>query len=219
MRSRANRMGVLAAVSVFLWACGGDDGDGDTGGKAGSGGDSGNCPSFKACGGNPEGEWTVDDLCVTNEKQLFAAAINQPACSAALKSVSGVSGSGKYKLGADKNAMSTIVVSGTAEFSFNDACVKALGLGQTAATDCSKVQAEFGKQMSMGVKSATCSASGANCDCTVVSDLSAAGNSSYTVSGNNIMVNGLTQPFCVENGKLTVQTTQSGSTLLFTLTK
>lgn len=211
-RLRATRLGVLAAVSGLLLACGGDDGE-DPGGTAGTGG---KCP-IDACGGDPAGTWKVDSLCVSDEQKLFAATVNQPACSNALKSVENVSGSGEYKLGADKNAMSTIVVSGTGKFSFNDACVKALGIGQAAATDCSKIEGEFKKESA--VKSATCAAAGSNCDCTIESDISLAGNGSYTVSNNQITVSGLTQPFCVEGNKLELQATRAGTTLLFTLSK
>jgi hypothetical protein len=204
-------------MGLFL-SCGGDDGSDGMDGKAGSGGSGGKCPSFKACGGDPTGDWTVDDVCASNEGKLFAATVNQPACSSALQSVSNVKGSGEYKLGADKNAMSSIMVSGSAKFSFNDACAKALGIADNAASECtSKIEAAFKKESA--VKSAACTATGSNCDCTIDSTLSFAGNGSYTVSGNNIMVSGLTQPFCVEGGKLTVQASQGGETVTFTLSK
>lgn len=216
MRLRAISFSVLAAVSGLVLACGGDDSGGDKG-TAGSSGGGGDCPAFKACGGDPAGDWNVDTLCVTEPGKLFAATVNQPACSSALKNVKDVDGSGEYKLGTDKNATSTITVSGTAEFSFTDACVKAIGIAQSAASECAKVEGEFTKESA--VKSAKCTAAGANCDCTITSDLSLAGNGSYTVSNNSIMVSGLTQGFCVESNKLTVETTRSGSTLIFTLTK
>jgi hypothetical protein len=215
MRLRAIRLGVLAAVSGLVLACGGDDG-GDSTGGAGSGG-SDTCPAFKSCGGDPSGTWTVDTLCVTDPQKLFAATVNQAACSTALKSVKDVDGSGGYVLGADKNAMSTIVVSGTASFSFSDACVKALQIAQSAATECAKVEAEFSKESA--VKSASCTAAGANCDCTISSEISLAGNGSYTVSNNQIMVSGLIQPFCVASDTLTIQTTRAGTNLTFTLKK
>jgi hypothetical protein len=218
MRLRAIRLGVLAAVTGLFLGCGGDDGgDSDgTGGKAGS--DASKCPSFKACGGDPTGDWTVDDVCASNEGKLFASTVNQPACASALQSVSNVKGSGEYKLGADKNAMSTIMVSGSAKFSFNDACAKALGIADKAGSECtSKIEAAFKKESA--VKSATCMAAGANCDCTIDSTLSFAANASYTVNGNNLMVSGLTQPFCVEGGKFTVQAAQGGETVTFTLSK
>lgn len=213
MRLRAIKWTVLAAVASFIWACGGDDSDD---GAAGSGGGGGMC-SIKACGGDPVGEWTVTDVCVSNPSKLFAATVNADACSAALKSATGIDGSGGYKLGADKNAMSSIVVSGTAMFSFNDACAKALGIGEVAATDCAKIQDAFKKEKA--TKSATCAAAGANCDCTIASDISLAGSGSYTVSGTEITISSLKQPFCVEGNKLQIETTQSGASLSFTLTK
>lgn len=220
MRLRAIRLGVLAAVSGLVLACGGDDDGGEgTAGRNGSAGTGGGdtCTALKPCGGDPVGDWTVEDVCVKEPQKLFAAAINQPACSAALKSTDNIVGSGIYQLGADKNAMSTISVSGTAEFSFNDGCVKALAIAQSAASECSKVEAEFKKQSA--VKSAVCAAAGSNCDCTIMSDLSFAGNGSFTVSNNQIMVRGLTQPFCVAGDTLSLESTQSGTTLTFTLKK
>jgi hypothetical protein len=228
MRLRAIRLGVLAAVSGLVLACGGDDssgGGGSSAGRAANGGGAGSagsgsgatCTALKPCGGDPIGNWTVEDLCVKEPQKLFAAALNQPACSAALKSTKNIVGTGMYQLGADKNATSTISVSGTAEFSFNDGCVKALAIAQSAASECSKVEAEFKKQSA--VKSAVCAAAGGNCDCTIMSDLSFAGNGSYTVSNNQIMISGLTQPFCVAGNTLTVESMQAGSTLTFTLKK
>lgn len=211
MRLRAIRVGVLAAVAGLLLACGGDDGGDDP-----PGGNSGKCP-IDACGGDPVGTWKVDDICVSDEQKLFAATVNQAACQSALQSVENVSGSGEYMLGADKNAMSSIVVSGTGKFSFNDACVKALGIGSAAATDCSKVEAEFKKESA--IKSVTCAAAGANCDCTIATDISLAGMGSYTVSGKQLMVRGLTQPFCVEGNMLEIQATQSGTTVTISLSK
>jgi hypothetical protein len=215
MRLRAISLGVLAAVSGLVLACGGDDSGGDTGGAGSGGGNS--CPAAKTCGGDPAGDWTVDSVCVSNPDMLFAATVNQPACSSALKSVKNVDGSGSYKLGTDKNAMSTISVSGIGQFSFTDACVKALGIAQSAASECSKVKDEFSKQSA--VKNATCTATGGNCDCSIESTIPLAGMGSYTVSGSNLMVSGATQQFCVESSMLTIQAKQSGTTLTFTLTK
>ena len=214
MRSRAIKLTILAAVTSFIWACGGDDSD-DGGG--GGGGGSGEMCSIKACGGDPAGDWTVTDVCVSNPTKLFAATVNAEACASALKTATNIKGSGGYKLGTDKSAMSTIAVSGTAMFSFNDACAKALGIAEVAATDCAKIQEAFTKEKA--VKSANCAAAGANCDCTITSDISLAGNGSYTVSGTELTVMSLKQPFCVDGKELSIQTTASGATLTFTLSK
>lgn len=213
MRLRAIKLGVLAAVTVFVVACGGDDGDDDGSGSPMNG----NCPAFKACGGDPTGDWTADEVCVSNPEKVFAATVNQAACSSALKSVKDVGASGDYSLGADKMFNSSIIVSGTASFSFSDACIKALGIGSSAASDCSKVQSEFSKQS--GVKSATCSASGGNCDCEITSDLGDPSKGSYTVSGSNITAANVSEPFCVSGGDLKLQLSQGGTTLTFSLSK
>src|SRR5262245_2713327 len=119
MRSRFRIIGVLAVV---LSACGGDDGDDSNGGGGGTGG-GGKCPSFTACGGEPVGNWTAEDVCVSDPGAFFQMAVNQPACKNALKDSTDPEASGSYNLGADKKANSTIVVSGTGTFSFDDACV------------------------------------------------------------------------------------------------
>ena len=211
MRSRAINWTVLAAISGLIWGCGGDDGDDPDNGGGGK------C-AITACGGDPVGDWKVDDVCVSDSQKVFASIVNDPACATALKSSSDPTASGNYKLGNDNNAMSTIVVSGTGMFSFNDACTKALGLGSTATTDCPKIEEAFKKEK--GVKSATCSPAGANCDCTIAMDISLAGSSSYTKSGNELTVGGLKQPFCVEGGKtLELEMSSFGATLSFTMSK
>lgn len=215
MRSRIRIVGVLAAV---LCACGGDDSD-DHGGHAGSGGSAGGgeCPALQACGGDPVGDWTVDSVCVSDPSALFQAAINQPACKSALTSTSDVDASGSYKLGMDMKAVSTIVVSGTGQFSFDDACVKALGVAQSAAGECSKIQTELGK--TSGVKSATCMAKAPKCDCTVSLETSLAGSGMYTVANNKITVNGMMQPFCVQTNKLSIETSANGVSSTFKMSK
>ena len=211
MRSRIRIIGVLAAV---LCACGGDDGD--DGGTGGTGG-SGKCPAFSACGGDPVGDWTANEVCVSDPDALFKQAVNQPECKNALKSSSDADASGDYKLGADKKAVSTIVVSGTGVFSFDDACVKALSVATSAASECSKVQTELAK--ASGVKSATCTAKAPNCECNVSLEMSLGGMGNYTVNGDKLTVNNLVQPFCVQGNTLKLQTTSMGVTAFFTLTK
>ncbi len=212
MRSRAIRMGVLAAMSSWIVACGGDDGE-DTP----SNGDN-MCPSLEACGGDPVGDWTIDDICVTNPRTFFASTVGVRECADALKKTSGIEGSGMYRLTAEKMAVSTLVVTATADFEFSDACVKALGVADSAASECSKIQDELTKDSSM-VKGATCTASGANCNCTVMSAVSFAANASYTVEANSIKVQNLDQPFCVQGSTMKLKATSSGVTATLDLSK
>jgi hypothetical protein len=216
MRSRIILIGVLAAVSSGAWGCGDSGDDAKPGNTAGMGG-GGDCPALKACGGDPVGDWTVDDVCVANPGGLFEATVNQPDCKNALKETGPISATGGYNLTADKKAVSTISVSGSGTFLFNDACVKALGVAQSAASECSKIQTELGKQS--GVKSATCTAKAPNCECVVNLTTSLMGMGTYTVADNKLTVNGVAQPFCVEGGKLTIEPTSAGVTAKFTMSK
>ena len=214
MRSRVFTICVLAAVSSGAWGCGGDDAD-SSGNTGGSGG--GNCPSLTACGGDPVGDWTVNSACVSDPEKLFQSAVNQPECKDALKDSTTPEASGTYKLTADKKVMSDIKMSGTGTFLFNDACVKALNLGSSASTECSKLQSELGKQS--GVKSATCTAKAPNCECVVGLETDVTGSSTYTVADNKITVMGAAQPFCVKGNELTLQTMSNGVTATFKMTK
>ena len=212
MLSRAIRMGVLAAVSSCFLSCGGDDEPGD-------GPNTGDCEAVNACGGNPVGDWTIGSLCVSDPQKFFASLVGEAACADALKDTMNIEGKGNYNIRDDRMAVSTLVVSGQASFEFTDACVKALGIADSAASECAKVQTELMKDPSSGVKSATCSASGATCNCMVDSETSLAGNGSYTISGNNIEVRSLVQPFCVEGNSLSLQTTTMGVTAVLKLSK
>jgi hypothetical protein len=211
MRSRVIIIGVLAAVSSGAWGCGGDDG-GDTPPNGG-----GNCPAVQACGGDPVGDWSSDDVCVSDPDKLFEGAVNQPECKDALTDSSAIDTSGTYSLTADKKVNSDIKLSGTGTFLFNDACVKALEVAQSAAAECSKIQAELSKQS--GVKSATCTAKAPNCECVMSLETALKGMSTYTVADNKITVMGVAQPFCVQGSKLTLQSTANGVTTTFTMSK
>lgn len=125
--------------------------------------------------------------------------------------------SGTYKLTSDKKVMSNIKMSGTGTFLFNDACVKALGVANSAASECSKIQSELSKQS--GVKSATCTAKAPNCECVVGLEQDLTGSSTYTVADNKITVMGVAQPFCVKGNELTLQSTSNGVTATFKMTK
>jgi hypothetical protein len=215
MRSRIIIIGVLAAVSSGALGCG-DDSDSTNGNNAGSGG-SDDCPAFTACGGDPVGDWKVDDACVANPDALFEMTVNQPECKGALKGTEGIEASGGYNLTMDKKAMSTISISGTGTFLFTDACVKALQVAQSAAGECSKIQSELGKQS--GVKSATCTVKAPNCECVVSLTQSLMGMGTYSVADNKLTVGPLVQPFCVKDNKLTLQSTSNGVTVTFTMSK
>ena len=216
MRSRAILIGVLAAVSSGTWSCGGDDSDSTPSNNAGHGG-SEDCPALQACGGDPVGDWKVDDVCLANPEDLFDAFANQPECKNSLTHTEPIEASGGYNLGSDKKAVSTISVKGSGTLSFNDACVKALGVGQSASGDCTKVQAELAKQS--GVKSATCTVKAPNCECNLALEVALAGMGTYSVSGDKLTVNGTAQPFCVKDGKLTLESTSNGVTAKFTMSK
>jgi hypothetical protein len=213
MRSRAIRMGMLAATILGCFAaCGGDDGEEPQGPP-----DLGDCPKLEACGGDPVGEWTVGDICVANPAAFVESLVNDKACASALKSTRDVTGTGTYSVKADKTASSAITVSAVGEFEFTDACVKALGVAQSAASECATVQAELEKQEV--VESASCTAMGATCNCTVMSEQEFTGMGSYTVAGTNLNINNLTQPFCVAGSTMKLQTTSNEVTVQLSLTK
>jgi hypothetical protein len=218
MRSLAIGIGVPALGLVLAFGCGGDDGSRD-GANGAAGSSAEKCPALNACGGDPVAEWAIDSVCVGNQDKLFSQLVNAPECAGALKSTRDVRAGGSYKLGADMSAVSNISVSGSGDFVFNDACVKALNVAQSAAADCSKIEAAFTKDASSPIKSASCKAQGADCACTVMSVIPLNATSKYTLKDNAILVDSFTQPFCVEAGKITLQTTDRGVTLTFTGTK
>jgi len=209
MRSRAISMGVLVAI-LGGFACGGDDGGEDPP-------PSSNCPKLEACGGDPVGDWKVGGICVENPEAFVRSLVNNSACNDVVKSTRDIEGDGTYNLKADKTGNSEITVSAVGEFAFTDACVKALSIGNSAATDCAKVQAELDKQES--VASASCTASGALCNCTVMSEQTLAFMGAYSVSGSNVMVNNTTQAFCVSGNTMKVKTTSNQVTVTLDLTK
>jgi hypothetical protein len=222
---RGFKVGVLAAVfSVSsLAACGGDDGSDDDsrggtggGGSAGSaGGGSRSCDTFKACGGDPVGEWTVKDVCFDNPGEVLAETLGGT-CASAFKSTE-VKGSGTYAIGADMQASSMITLTATTILGFNDACVKSLGLTGTAAAECEDLEVQF--KANKDFSSATCAASGALCDCTLETTTKITEAGAYTIAGNTITVKGLEQAFCASGNTLTIQADIDGAEGSVVLTK
>jgi len=203
-------LSVLSSVAGSASSCGGDDA------PPGGSGSGASCPAFTACGGDPVGNWTVSDVCAANLEQVFGAVVSQPACSNALMRTRDIEATGSYMIGADKQASSALTLSGTGEFLFNDACVQALGLGDSAAGQCAAIQGQF---MSTAGASASCTVAGADCGCTISLQTPLNGSGSYSVANDKLVVDALEQPFCVEGNKLTIQTSAFGLTATFTFTK
>ena len=229
MVTRAIKLSVLAGMVslVSLIGCGGDDGGDDDdraagasgggSGKAGSGGSSDDvCKTFKACGGKPEGVWSVQDVCLSNGPELFAAELGGD-CADAFRGLD-PNGSGSYTLTTDK-ATANINLGVTFQLSFSDACVKTLGLTGTAAAECKGLEAGF-KADTKGFESASCQVKSGACACDLgIPKMTLTNSAAYTVQGNNLVSEGTSQAFCVKGNTLTIQATLQGANATFTLTK
>jgi hypothetical protein len=225
MVMRGINLGVLAAVFCVsaLAACGGDDG-GDSAPRGGSGGGAGSagndvpaCGGFKACGGDPSGTWSVQDVCVENAAEVYAKELGGE-CASSFRSAD-VTGSGTYELGADMQASSVLTLGATVVLAFNDACVKSLGVTGSAASECKNLENDL--KDNADFSGATCNVAGAMCNCTVTATPKMVmGEGAYAVeSGNTIVIKGASQAFCASGNTLTVQVVVEGAKATFTFTK
>lgn len=174
------------------------------------------CPVFEPCGGDPEGTWTVQDVCLNNGRELFASTIG-PACASAYQSAS-VAGEGRYEL-ADGQASSEFELSTSVVLAFDDSCIQSiLGKSATAASQCANLAAALSTDPNFA--SVACDVEGAKCVCELAApQVSSGDDGAYQVRDNELIIDGKPVPFCVDGETMTIKPTLEGATVTITLAK
>ena len=174
------------------------------------GGGAAACGSFTACGGDLEGTWELEKLCLDVDPAMFGA-IDNPACSDFVQDVR-VMADGMLTVTSD-----TLTFSGTLDmdidFRFSDACLQASAGDTTIKTNaqlCSSLQdglEEGAQEPDAAITSATCSAGAAACNCTASAPPQTISSSgAYSVTGNTLMdPDGETSEYCVQGDSLTLR--------------
>lgn len=174
------------------------------------------CPTFEACGGDPEGTWTVKDVCLNNGRELFASTIG-PACASAYQAAS-VQGEGRYEL-AEGQASSQFELNTSVVLAFDDSCIQSiLGKSATAASQCANLAAALSRDPNFA--SVACDVEDAKCVCELTApELSSGDDGAYQVRDNELIIDGKPVPFCIDGETMTIKPTLEGATVTITLGK
>jgi hypothetical protein len=174
------------------------------------------CPQFEACGGDPEGTWTVQDVCLNNGRELFASTIGA-ACADAYRAAS-VEGEGSYEL-AEGQASSEFNLNTSVVLAFDDSCIQSiLGKSATAASQCANLARALSADPNFA--SVACEVEDADCVCELAApEVTSGEDGAYQVRDNELVIDGKPVPFCIDGDTMTIKPTIEGATVTITLAK
>jgi hypothetical protein len=188
------RLGIGVLMTMMGIGCGGGSGSG------------GVCSGLDPCGGDIEGTWAIDSMCIAGDiVAAMSGDLGLPsACSGALTSFAFENPSGTITYaGGYETANLTITMS--MAMTYNSACASAAA-GTTVTVDatlCSLLQQDL--LASSDYSSVACSFGGGACHCAVKGEQTSSGVTGYTVSGNTIEYTDGSDPmdYCVSGAQLT----------------
>lgn len=196
---------------LALTACKEDGGsDGIRGGET--------CEAVTACGGDIEGGWNVDDICVEDAVALAGMAVDDPACSNLFVSVTtGASGMFTFASGA---LTSTFTMTIDVHAVWTRACLVAVSGAPNldVAATCMNLDAEYRNNPQFSA--ASCALVNGNCDCELSSERELFAGNNYTIQGNQIVYpsEGAVD-YCVQGDALSIGTVMDGRVVTVSLSR
>jgi hypothetical protein len=201
---------VLAGSALLQFGCGGG---GSSGGQIAS------CSgTFKGCGGDVTGKWSIDGICIEGDiKSLMAEEFNSedvpPECSDIFQSVSAdMSGTVEY---ANGNQISDVSTTMKMKIKYTSACLSAQSGTSMKMTQslCDTLESSMNSDASSDDDSkmtTSCSFS-TSCNCTITMSGQTKDTVGYTVSGSTITTDdGETAEYCVSGKNLTIRQQSEG---------
>lgn len=141
------------------------------------------CEAFVACGGDPSGTWTYEDICIEDP----FPAVRDACAGATVEDPSGTA-SGRVTLAAGAVVREAhVTLSGTIVIP-----------ASCAVVGCSNIQAA----LSSTYESASCTGGPTGCRCTVSDEIDILESDTYTVDGSTLHAGGRSYEFCVDGGAL-----------------
>jgi len=187
---------------LFQLGCeGGDDGD-----------DIPTCSgTFKGCGGDLTGKWSIDGLCIEGDmKSLMAAAASSedlpPECSDLFQSMSvEMSGTIEY---ANGNQISDVSTTMSIKFKYTSACLSAqsgLSIKMTQSV-CDAFESTVNSNGGDDMKLTTSCSFSTSCNCTLTMSGHSQETVGYTVNGSILTTDdGKKAEYCVSGKNLTIR--------------
>jgi len=195
-------VGLIGLGAFYLTACGGSSSD--------SGG--GGCGTASTCGGDVVGTWQVSSSCVAVDA---SAMMGNMSCPGATTSTSGAKITGTITYAADKTFISNLTTSGTMVVTLPASCLTQQGVTVT----CGQLQQVLNGMANSTFSSATCTASGGGCACSVaLKPVTSTETGTYSTSGGVLTQTGTSgtpddSDYCVQGSKLSVSTGSSSSAM------
>jgi hypothetical protein len=214
---------LMVLVLSGVCACDGDDGDGGggtSGGGAGTGGFANQtCDTLSACGGDVEGVWTVEDLCVADAARIAGMSNDEPECEDLFVGAH-TDGTGTATF-SDGDASSSIVMTMDLHAVWTPACLSAVSGLQSVDIErtCTSLDREYAENPKF--TGASCMIVAGNCDCIVSAESTLVLGSMYTLAGTQITFAGDSGPtdYCVRGDRLQMSAMMGGERMLLTLTR
>jgi hypothetical protein len=180
---------------------------------------------FDACGGNPEGEWTIEAMYSDVDTNLLGTRFDdEPACNGAVHAV-GLTPEGTYRFGPGSQYRVDGTLTVDIDLTLTGECFTALagvddhGI-ELRVTDeaCHALEASFQSQSALSA--AACGFTKNACECsvstakTVLDDVG-----TFRVSGDTLTLNGQDTEFCVQGDRLQIRRDVSDRSALVVLSK
>jgi len=192
------RTATLLLLSVMALGCGDDDTQ--------------SASDFTACGGNPEGKWSLVDLKFDDPSKLFNGDLfDQKECKGAARNVS-TDSSGSYTFNGDKTYSIDIEYSVSAHVVLSNSCLQASSKIDASNSICQMLQDSF--KGAAGFTDSSCTFANAGCDCAIKSpSVPIMTTSTWSVKGDQLVLGDRETPFCIEGGRFELMAaTDSSST-------
>ena len=188
--------------SVLL-ACGGEGRGEDGGDDPPVSGDT--CAPVKGCGGDIEGDWVLETMCIIDMSAIAGGEVDDPACRDAFGGLT-VNPEGGFNFRSDGMVQADIRY--TIDFEVNASAECAAKRGSTAdQEDCDELAAIF--EQRAPYESAACDEREGGCDCLVTTVPAMIEGTQEYVADGNLLITGEgasseATEYCVEGDTLTI---------------
>lgn len=218
-----HRYSMVLVLGAWLCACEGDDGEGGGGASGGGAGIGGfanqTCETLNACGGDVDGTWTVEALCVADAARLAGMSTDEPDC-ADLFVAAQTDGTGTASF-SNGSVSSSISLTMDLHAVWTPACIQAVSGVQSVdiVATCARLDQEYAENPNF--TGGSCMTVAGNCECIVSAERPFDLGTAYTLAGERLTFAGDASPtdYCVQADRLQLSASMGGERILLTLTR
>jgi hypothetical protein len=212
-RRLSARAASVLLLSFWTWSCG------DGAGSAARVGVSAACQDFAACGGEIDGSWVLDGICVDDARAQFQPVVrNSPDCADFLRSHE-ASASGGMSFTRTGEISAQLSIHHEFALRLNSRCASVV-IGQSvtlSASDCRDIA--DGLATELGYDDVACSFEQGGCSCHIEGSLNVDWRGRYSELATSLvdLETRRSYPFCVEAQTLSIAKVSVGGAMTATL--